>query len=161
MASHDDDDAEQIAAWVATGVGIAEFPINLRAARAATAAGMTTLFGAPNILRGRSSGGNISAIEAVLAGACGGLCADYHPPALLAAALHLPGISPLSLPDAVRLVAQAPAEAAGLADRGAIVPGRRADLLLVAPGPVPQVEAVLVGGRLALDTQDRSIPACV
>jgi len=160
LASHDDDTAEKVAAMAALGVTISEFPIGLAAAQAAVAAGMVTLFGAPNVQRGRSSGGNVRALDVILAGACTGLCADYHPPSLLAAVMHLPDISPLTLPDAVRLASLAPARAAGLLDRGALAPGQRADLVLVRAGSGPAVvEAVFVAGRKVLDTVDR--PACV
>jgi alpha-D-ribose 1-methylphosphonate 5-triphosphate diphosphatase len=156
LASHDDDTGEKVAAMARLGVTISEFPIGLEAARAAVAAGMVTLFGAPNVQRGRSSGGNVRALDVILAGACTGLCADYHPPSLLAAVLKLPEVSPLSLPDAVRLASLAPARAAGLLDRGDLAAGQRADLLLVRDG---RVEAVLVAGRKVLDTVDRA--ACV
>ncbi len=156
LASHDDDTSQKVAEMAALGVTISEFPIGLEAARAAVAAGMVTLFGSPNVLRGRSASGNVRALDVILAGACTGLCADYHPPSLLAAVLHLPGISPLALPAAVRLASLAPARAAGLNDRGAIATGQRADLLLVRDA---RVEAVLVAGRKVLDTVDR--PACV
>ncbi len=158
LASHDDDTPEKVAAMQRLGVTISEFPIGLAAAQAAVDAGMVTLFGAPNVVRGRSSGGNVRALDVILAGACTGLCADYHPPSLLAAALMLPEVSPLSLPDAVRLVSLMPARAAGLRDRGAIALGQRADLLLV-DAQRPTVQAVLVAGRKVLDTVDR--PACV
>lgn len=156
LASHDDDTPQKVAEMAALGVTISEFPIGLAAARAAVAAGMITLFGSPNILRGRSASGNVRALDVILAGACTGLCADYHPPSLLAAALRLPELSPLGLPEALRLVSLAPARAAGLGDRGAIAAGQRADLVLVRDG---RVEAVLVAGRKVLDTVDR--PACV
>lgn len=156
LASHDDDTADKVSDMAALGVTISEFPIGLEAARAAVAAGMVTLFGSPNVLRGQSASGNVRALDVILAGACTGLCADYHPPSLLAAVLRLPGISPVSLPAAVRLASLAPARAAGLADRGAIAEDQRADLLLVRDG---RVEAVLVAGRKVLDTVDR--PACV
>lgn len=156
LASHDDDTAEKVAAMARLGVTISEFPIGLAAAQAAVAAGMVTLFGAPNVQRGRSSGGNVRALDVIMAGACTGLCADYHPPSLLAAVLRLPEISPLSLPDAVRLASLGPARAAGLGDRGGIANGQRADLVLVRDA---RVEAVLVGGRKVLDTVDR--PTCV
>jgi len=51
------------------GVGISEFPINLESARAARERGMSTVFGAPNILRGKSQSGAIRALDAVKAGA--------------------------------------------------------------------------------------------
>ncbi len=156
LASHDDDTPEKVAAMAALGVTISEFPIGLDAARAAVAAGMVTLMGAPNVVRGGSTSGNVKALDVILAGACTGLCADYHPPSLLQAILALPDHG-LSLPAAIRLATRDPALAAGLADRGAILPGMRADLLLVRTGQGPaRVETVLVAGRVVLDTVDRA-----
>lgn len=156
LASHDDDTPAKVAEMAALGVTISEFPIGLEAARAAVAAGMVTLFGAPNVVRGRSASGNVRALDVILAGACTGLCADYHPPSLLAAVLKLARDGACDLPTAVRLATLAPAQAAGLGDRGAIASGMRADLLLLRDG---RVEAALVAGRKVLDTVDR--PACV
>ena len=153
LASHDDDDVAKVLSMATLGVTISEFPIALEPAKAAVAGGLATLFGAPNVLRGRSTGGNVRALDAILAGACTGLCSDYHPPSLLAAILALPRLTPMSLPEAVRLGSLQPARAAGLADRGAILPGQRADVILVRHG---LVEAVLVAGRLVLDTVDRT-----
>ncbi len=52
------------------------------------------------------------------------------------------------LPGAIKLVAEAPAKATGLADRGAIVEGLRADLLRVAlHRDEPVVRAVWREGR--------------
>ena len=57
------------------------------------------------------------------------------------------GVAPL--PQAWTLVSQAPAAAAGLADRGRIATGCRADLILVdANGERPQVVATIAGGRV-------------
>lgn len=156
LASHDDDTAEKVGEMARLGVTISEFPIGLDAAHAALRAGMVTLFGAPNVVRGGSASGNVKAIDAIRAGACTGLCSDYHPPALLAALLMLPRHSELTLPQAVRLATSAPARAAGLTDRGSIAVGQRADVVLVREiADAPRVEAVMVAGRMALDTIDR------
>lgn len=156
LASHDDDTPDKVTDMAALGVSISEFPVGLDAAHAAHRAGMVTLFGAPNVVRGGSASGNVRAIDAIRAGACTGLCSDYHPPALLAAVLMLPKISDLTLPQAVRLATSAPARSAGLADRGSIALGQRADLVLARmETSTPRVEAVMVAGRLVLDTIDR------
>ncbi|MGH6781636.1 MAG: amidohydrolase family protein [Sphingomonadaceae bacterium] len=39
-------------------------------------------------------------------------------------------------------------EALGLADRGVIAPGRRADLIIVEDAPQPRVVATIAGGKL-------------
>ena len=54
VASHDDETVEEIAENVADNIGISEFPVTLAAAAAARASGMTTIAGAPNIVRGGS-----------------------------------------------------------------------------------------------------------
>lgn len=149
MASHDDDTAARVQTMAALGVTVSEFPVNAEAAQAARAAGLTTIFGAPNVLRGGSQSGSMRALDAIAQGLADGLCADYAPAAMLAAAFRLPGISALDLPAAVRLVTRAPALAVGLSDRGEIAPGLRADLVAVHDvGGVPQATHVWCGGRL-------------
>lgn len=132
VASHDDDTPEKVETLHRLGVGISEFPINLESARAARERGMSTVFGAPNILRGKSQSGAVRALDAVLAGVADCLCADYHPATLIVAVFRLPELAGISLPEAVRLVTTNPAHAAGLDDRGEIAVGRRADLVSVA-----------------------------
>jgi alpha-D-ribose 1-methylphosphonate 5-triphosphate diphosphatase len=154
VASHDDESAERVETMRGIGADISEFPISLEAAQAAKAAGMSTIFGAPNILRGKSQSGSMRAIDAIHAGVADCLCADYAPAALIVAVMRIPEQSDLDLPAAVRLVTANPAKAAKLADRGMIEPGRRADLIAVGePGGVPQVTDVWVHGQAAYRTQ--------
>ena len=131
-ASHDDDSLAKVANMRGLGIGISEFPINMGAALAARESGMVTVFGAPNILRGKSQSGAMRALDAVQAGLADCLCADYHPATLLAAVFQLPALAGISLPEAARLVSANPARAAGLKDRGEIAVGKRADLVSVA-----------------------------
>lgn len=131
MASHDDETGDHVAAAASLGVTISEFPITSEAARAARDRGMATVFGAPNILRGRSQSGAIRAVEAVEAGLACCLCSDYAPGALLPAVFLLVEQGLLDLPAAVRMATRRAALAAGLADRGEIAAGRRADLIAV------------------------------
>jgi len=132
LASHDDTTLEDVALAQREGVAIAEFPTTLEAAAASHEAGMATVMGAPNVVRGGSHSGNASARDLAEAGLLDILSSDYVPAALLMAAFHLadaPSIGGLA--GAVRLVTKNPAEAAGLIDRGEIVVGRRADLVRV------------------------------
>lgn len=80
VASHDDDTPAKVAQLVEYGVRIAEFPTTMSAAQAAHAAGLSVGMGAPNVLRGASSGGNLSALAAIEAGVVDWLCADTIPP---------------------------------------------------------------------------------
>jgi len=149
LASHDDTTAEEVALAHRDGVAIAEFPTTVEAAAASRAAGMATVMGAPNVVRGGSHSGNASARELAEAGHLDILSSDYVPAALLMAAFRLadtPAVGGLA--GAVRLVSKAPAEATGLHDRGEIAVGRRADLLRVATHDgEPVVRAVWREGR--------------
>ncbi|MEO0680482.1 MAG: alpha-D-ribose 1-methylphosphonate 5-triphosphate diphosphatase, partial [Pseudomonadota bacterium] len=87
--------------------------------------------GAPNALRGRSYSGNLSARQTHALGLLGMLAADYHPASILPAMKILAESDPDGLPGAARLLAQGPAEALGLTDRGRLAPGLRADLAAV------------------------------
>lgn len=150
VASHDDDSPERIATMRGIGADISEFPINMDAAKAAKEAGMATIFGAPNIIRGKSQSGSIKAIDAIHEGLADCLCADYAPAALIVAVMRINELTQLDLPAAVRLVTGNPAKAAKLHDRGSIEVGKRADLIAVdMPGGLPQVSHVWVNGREA------------
>lgn len=150
VASHDDDSAERVATMSSIGADISEFPISLEAAAAAKAAGMSTIFGAPNIIRGMSQSGSVRAIDAIYEGVADCLCADYAPATLIMAVMSIPGQSDLDLPSTVRLVTLNPARAAKLDDRGSIEVGKRADLIAVGePGGLPQVTDAWVHGKPA------------
>ena len=143
VASHDDDSAERVDTMTGIGADISEFPINLEAAQAARAAGMSTIFGAPNILRGKSQSGSMRAIDAIHAGVADCLCADYSPASLIVAVFRIAKQSDVDLPGAIRLVTSNPARAARLHDRGELAVGKRADIIAVAePGSLPQVSHV-------------------
>lgn len=147
IASHDDDSPDKVATVQRLGAVISEFPINLETARAAREKGLSTLFGAPNILRGKSQSGNMRALDAVESGVADCLCGDYSPAALLPSIMRLPALTNISLCQAVAMVTVNPARAAGLADRGEIAIGKRADLVAVKMlGSLPQAEKIWVGG---------------
>lgn len=150
VASHDDDSVERVETMNGIGADISEFPITLEAAQAARAAGMSTIFGAPNILRGKSQSGSMKAIDAIHAGVADCLCADYSPASLIVSIFKIPELSDLDLPAAIRLVTLNPAKAAQLGDRGEIAVGKRADLIAVGmPGGLPQVTDVWSNGKVA------------
>ena len=128
LASHDDETLEEVAENHADGITISEFPVRLAAARGAKALGMDVIAGAPNIVRGGSHSGNVAASELLAAGAIDALASDYVPPALIEAAFAAADAG-LTVPQAVALVTSGPARMAGLADRGRLAPGLRADLL--------------------------------
>lgn len=149
LASHDDATPAHVAEAVRDGVTIAEFPTTLEAAAAAHNAGLSILMGAPNVVRGKSHSGNISATDLVRAGLLDVLSSDYVPFALLQAAFLLPDrVDTLSLPLALATVTRNPARAAGLDDRGEIAIGKRADLVRIRViGGMPVVRGVWRQGR--------------
>ena len=144
LASHDDASIAQVEESVRDGVVIAEFPTTLEAAAAAHAAGLSILMGAPNIVRGKSHSGNISATDLLISGLLDILSSDYIPYAPLQAVFTLPSrIDAITLPRALATVTVNPAKAAGLTDRGEIAIGKRADLVRVRMvGDLPVVRGV-------------------
>jgi alpha-D-ribose 1-methylphosphonate 5-triphosphate diphosphatase len=148
LASHDDESAAAVERARGLGAAISEFPVSLEAAAAARAAGLHVVMGAPNARMGHSHHGNVSARQALAAGHLSALASDYHPPSLLGAAYALADDGDCPWADAMALVTEHPAEAAGLRDRGRIATGARADLVAVAKrSGLPTVARTWVAGR--------------
>src|ERR1700710_2870660 len=149
LASHDDTTEENVADAISDRVSVAEFPTTMEAARGLHQAGIGILMGAPNVVRGGSHSGNIAAVDLAREGMLDILSSDYIPSSLLMAALQLPGhVTSIDLASAVRTVTKAPAEAIGLADRGEIAKGKRADLIRVhVARDVPVVRSVWREGQ--------------
>ncbi|HTO13812.1 MAG TPA: alpha-D-ribose 1-methylphosphonate 5-triphosphate diphosphatase [Candidatus Binatia bacterium] len=148
LVSHDDATLAHVEEAAKIGTAVAEFPTTLEAARAARAYGIAILAGAPNLVCGRSHSGNIAAADLADAGLLDILSSDYVPASLLHGAVLLHRRHGLGLPAALRTVTATPAACAGLDDRGALTPGRRADLLRVrGDGDLPIIEGVWRQGR--------------
>ena len=149
LASHDDTTDENVIDAIRDRVAVAEFPTTVEAARGLHEAGIDILMGAPNVVRGGSHSGNIAAVDLAREGMLDILSSDYVPSSLLMGALMLPKHVPaIDLASAVRTVTKTPAEAVGLADRGEIAIGKRADLIRVhVAGNVPVVRCVWREGR--------------
>jgi alpha-D-ribose 1-methylphosphonate 5-triphosphate diphosphatase len=151
MLSHDDATPAMRQGFRAMGVAIAEFPVNEETAREAASHGDAIVYGAPNVVRGGSHTGWTKASDMIAKGLCSVLASDYYYPAQLLAAFRLAADGVLPLTEAWNLVSAAPARATGLADRGVLAEGRRADILLVDDSvPLrPRLIAVISGGKLA------------
>jgi alpha-D-ribose 1-methylphosphonate 5-triphosphate diphosphatase len=148
LASHDDRTAEEIARNHEEGIDIAEFPVSMQAAQAARAKEMRAIAGAPNIVRGGSHSGNVSAMALVRDGLVQALASDYVPAAMLEAAFRIVHEGVLDLPAAIALVTSGPADMVGLTDRGRIAVGQRADLVRVRMyEDMPVIRAVWRGGE--------------
>lgn len=149
LASHDDATAAHVDEAVAQGIRVAEFPTTHEAAKASRQAGLGVLMGAPNVVRGGSHSGNVSARKLAEDGLLDMLSSDYIPFSLIQSAFFLGEVvDVISLPQAVAMVSKKPADAVGLTDRGTIEPGRRADLVRVRVDEhIPVVRTVWREGR--------------
>jgi alpha-D-ribose 1-methylphosphonate 5-triphosphate diphosphatase len=148
LATHDDTTAEHVDEAARLGATMSEFPTTEAAARRAREFGLATVAGAPNVVRGGSHSGNVSALDLARQGLLDVLSSDYVPGSLLQAAWTLMRDADFDAPSALALVSLNPARACGLRDRGAIAPGQRADLLRVREvGGQPVVREVWRGSR--------------
>ena len=129
LASHDDTTEAHVQQAFAEGASMSEFPTTIAAARCAKNLGLLTVMGGPNVVRGGSHSGNVSATELAKQGLLDVLSSDYVPGSLLGAVARLVQEGVMSLPDAIATVTRNPAQATGLHDRGALEIGFRADLV--------------------------------
>lgn len=153
MGSHDDTTAEGRALWRKRGVRVAEFPETQEAAEAAAAAGDHVVLGSPNVVRGGSHNGNVSALDLISMGIGGALASDYHYPSPRRAAFMLADRGVLPLAQAWHLVSAGPATVLGLSDRGVIATGKRADLLVL-DAQTRRVALTMSGGRVSYMSGD-------
>ncbi len=147
MGSHDDRTHADRTLWRARGAKVAEFPETMEAAEAAKEAGDPVVLGAPNLVRGGSHKGNVSALDLVAMGLCDALASDYHYPSMRRAAFLLADGGVLSLAGAWGLISDGPARLLGLADRGRLTPGMRADLVVL-DETSRDICATLAGGQV-------------
>jgi alpha-D-ribose 1-methylphosphonate 5-triphosphate diphosphatase len=129
IATHDDTTKADVELGVSVGARISEFPTTQEAARHARKLGLRTVAGAPNVVRGGSHSGGVSATELALEGTLDGLSSDYVPSSLLQAVTCLHNEHGIRLPKAVSMVTRNMADMLGLKDRGRIREGLRADLM--------------------------------
>jgi alpha-D-ribose 1-methylphosphonate 5-triphosphate diphosphatase len=147
VASHDDATVEHVQEAIGYGVRLAEFPTSHEAARASHQAGMSVLMGAPNIVRGKSHSGNITAKDLADQGILDVLSSDYVPLSLIHAPFILADAG-LPLEKAIAMVTSTPARTVGLDDRGRIATGLRADLARIdRKSGVPVVRSVWREGQ--------------
>jgi alpha-D-ribose 1-methylphosphonate 5-triphosphate diphosphatase len=143
FASHDDATKSQRQQFSQMGVKIAEFPETEAAAGAAIDLGEAVILGAPNVMRGSSHKGNVSARDLVTQNLCTALASDYHYPSMLQAALQLS--TEIGFEYAWPLVSSNPASVLGLNDRGRVSAGQRADFIVL--NADIQLEATFSNGR--------------
>ncbi|MEM8650993.1 MAG: alpha-D-ribose 1-methylphosphonate 5-triphosphate diphosphatase [Pseudomonadota bacterium] len=130
LASHDDATMAHVDEAIEDGIVVAEFPTTFEAAEASHNNNLAVLMGAPNVVRGKSHSGNVSARELADARLLDILSSDYVPFSLLYGATILERCcEDISLPEAIKTITHNPARHVGLDDRGEIATGKRADLV--------------------------------
>lgn len=144
LASHDDATVAHVNEALNQGIAVAEFPTTVEAAKASHEGGLSVLMGAPNLMRGSSHSGNVSARKLAGSGHLDILSSDYIPFSMISAAFMMGDVvEGINLPQAIKTVTANPAEAVGMDDRGSIEIGKRADLVRVRrSNNVPVVRSV-------------------
>ena len=144
LGSHDDADAAADALARGLGAIVSEFPETEAAAEAAATTQRSVVLGAPNVVRGGSHNGNVSAADMAQRKLCCALASDYHYPSLRFAALAL--AEDIGLTHAWGLISSGPARILGLSDRGALEIGMRGDFVVLDPDS-QRVMATFAKGR--------------
>ncbi|MFV0295628.1 MAG: alpha-D-ribose 1-methylphosphonate 5-triphosphate diphosphatase [Hyphomicrobiaceae bacterium] len=151
LASHDDTTPEHVEDGLAAGVVISEFPTTMEAAKAAKRHGLSTVAGAPNVVRGGSHSGGVAVSELAEADVLDALSSDYVPSSLLEAVERLATRHGIRLPKAMSMVTWSVADALGLADRGRLAKGLRSDVLRFRfHGETPIIRGLWCAGRQVL-----------
>ena len=150
IATHDDTTEADVALGRDSGAVISEFPTTVEAAAAAKKAGLATILGAPNVVRGGSHSGGVSASHLATQGLLDGLSSDYVPSSLLQAVIKLNADFAMPLHETMSMVTWKVADMVGLHDRGHLKPGLRADILrFKAMDRTPVVHSVWSQGQRA------------
>jgi alpha-D-ribose 1-methylphosphonate 5-triphosphate diphosphatase len=155
MASHDEEDIPTRQWYQAVGCRICEFPCNATVAGYAIDQQDAVVMGAPNALNGGSLYSRLSVRECVDQGICSILASDYYYPAQLQAVFLMAHLGICDLAHGWDLVSKNAARALGLADRGTLEPGKRADVVIVdtTSAKRPSVRATLVNGEVAYSSR--------
>lgn len=150
LASHDDTEVEHVDLARDERVSVSEFPTTVRAAQAAREAGMAIVMGGPNLVKGGSHSGNVSAAELAERDLLDIMSSDYVPSSLIQSVFLLRDQLGWTLSKAVATASRNPARALGLQDRGELAPGQRADFIRVKEvGGMPVVRAAWCKGERA------------
>lgn len=157
--SHDDPDGESREIYRMFGAEVCEFPISFSAASAAKAMNSPVIMDAPNVVRGGSQAGNISAQALIERDACDALVSDYHYQSLKESAFALADRGVCDLPKAWNMISKTPADIMGLGDRGEITMNKRADLVFI-NAETRQIEATICGGSMAYMSGQAGVRLC-
>lgn len=151
MFSHDDTQIETRNYYRSLGAKVAEFPMQVAVGESARSQNDLIVFGAPNVVRGKSHLGSPSATDMISSGLCDVLASDYFYPSLLTAISQLVNTQGFALHEVWPLVSANAAKAVGLADRGSIAPNMQADLVLIdwPENQMPAIRQTFSAGRIA------------
>ena len=150
LATHDDTTEDDVEAGVRSGAVISEFPTTIVAAQAAKKHGLGTIAGAPNVVRGGSHSGGVSAAALAEQGLLDGLSSDYVPASLMQAVVRLNHHHNMSMPDAMGMVTWKIADMLHLKDRGHLKTGLRSDVMQFrVVGETPVIRSLWSAGRRA------------
>ena len=130
LASHDDTTEGHVNKSAQNGIKLAEFPTTQEAARFCRTNDIFVMMGGPNLIRGGSHSGNVSAEELANDRLLDILSSDYIPSSLLSASILLGDIWG-DIAKGISTVTRNPAFAVDLHDRGEIALDKRADLIRV------------------------------
>ena len=147
LASHDDTTISDVEESCSQGINLAEFPTTLEAAIKCRSNNMKVIMGAPNLVRGGSHSGNVSAQSLIDEDLLDILSSDYVPSSLIMASIMW-GIKSNNLPKSIAAVTANPCKVTGLNDRGMIKEGLKADLVrLSIKKDLPIIRKVWASGR--------------
>lgn len=160
LLSHDDRHAEDRQMYRALGCVIAEFPKTVQRPRMPARPAKRSFLVHPML----------SAVEAIrgvrqpktwcVQGFAPDPASDYYYPALAQAPARLAAHGVATFEEAWQLVSTNPAKALGLADRGVIADGKRADLVLARRQPDSlEIVATIASGRIVFQGEARQIAA--
>lgn len=133
IGSHDDSTQDQRSYFNNLGATVCEFPTSITTAEYAQSIGNPVIMGAPNVVRGGSQSGSISAIDLIAAGLCDALVSDYYYPALSNSIWTLHDSEVVKFEKAWDLISSGPAKALNLKTKGKLELGYCADFVVMDP----------------------------
>lgn len=145
-----DQSRDKVDLTASLGASLCMFPATLAAAQHARQQGLYVALGASALLAQARHVPQMNGLDgwaALRAGVVDILVSEHDPANLLQCAFMLVQNHAMPLHEAVRLISFNPAEALGLYDRGGIVVGKRADIILIdTTTEIPHVRCTLHGG---------------
>lgn len=149
-AFHDVDSYEKVDILEKYCIDICEFPTKLDVSAYSKEKGLYNVVGSPNLIRGQSIYGNMSATQAVKKGLVDIICSDYKISTLLPSIFKLSSEQNIMLHDLMQLVTINPAIALKISHKvGSIEIGKVADLIFIKViNNYPHVQGMIKNGKV-------------